>query len=148
MSIDLREKQGTTVRPEAIRSGRPGPGTPWPFIVAGLVLAVVAAVTMLVFTQATEPASVRDHRVDVEGMMTDVREGSGYAPVAGTEPIVYPHGLENPGAYPRTWDPGAYARGALTGSREGSGSGSVGSTEPRPPLGSTRYADGTLTGIG
>ena len=59
--------------------------------------------------------------------MTDVREGSGYAPVAGPLSVTYP-------------------RGALTGNREGSGYEPV-RIGPRVSLGSTSYADGTLTEI-
>ena len=140
MATDLREKQGTTIRPEAVRSRRLEPGAHWPLVAAGTVLVVLAAVAALVFTQGrSQLVFGPDHwAASVEGMMTDVREGSGYALAAGTGSIAYPQGLENAGAY---------ARGALTENREGSGYGSVQETDPRGPLGSTRYADGALTEI-
>jgi hypothetical protein len=149
MATDLREKQGTTIRPEAVRPGRLEPGAHWPVVAAGTVLVVLAAVAALVFTQGrSQLVFGPDHwAASAEGMMTDVREGSGYAPAAGTGSITYPQGLENPGAYASAGDPGAYARGALTENREGPGYGSVQATDPRGPLGSTRYADGALTEI-
>jgi hypothetical protein len=149
MATDLRQKQGTTVRPEPVRPGPPEPGTRWLFVATGIVLVVIAAVAALVFTQGrSQPGFGRDHwAANVEGMMTDVREGSREAPEAAAEPITHPHGLENPGTYVSTGDRGAYAQGALTGNREGSGYQPVEPTDPRPPLGSTRYADGALTEI-
>jgi hypothetical protein len=144
MATDLREKQGATVRPKAARPRRREPGARWPFVATGIVLVVLAAVAVFVITQGrSQPVFGPDHwAANVEGMMTDAREGSGYAPIAATEPITYPHGLENPGAYVSTGDPGAYAQGALTDNREGSGYEPI---DPRPPLGSTKYADGALT---
>jgi hypothetical protein len=148
MATDLREKQGTTVRPKAVRRGRREPGARWPIVATGIALVVLAAVAVLVITQGrSQPDFGPDWSANVEGMMTDAREGSGYAPAAATEPITHPHGLENPGAYPSTGDPGAYARGALTGNRKSSGYEPVEPTDPRPPLGSTKFADGALTEI-
>jgi hypothetical protein len=136
MATDLREKQGTTVRPAAVRPGRPEPRVRWPFVATGIVLVVLVAAAVLVLTQGgPQPVFGPDHRAaNVEGMMTDAREGSGYAPVAATQPIMHPHGLGNRGAYMSTADPGAYAQDALTVNREGSGYESVEPTDPRPPL--------------
>jgi hypothetical protein len=147
MTTDLREQQGKTIRPKEIGLGRVERGARWPFVATGVVLVVLAATAVLVFTEGSPRPVLGPDRWEagVEDLMTDVREGSGYAPAAGTESIAYPHGLENPGAYGSS-DPGNYARGALTDNREGSGwAGPI--QHSRPPLGSTRYADGALTGI-
>ena len=150
MATDLRKQQGTTSRTKAVRPERLEPGSRWPVVAAGIVLVVLAAVAVLVFTQGgSQPVVGPDEwSTNVEGMMTDVREGSGYAPVAGPVSITYPHGLENPGAgaYTSMANPGAYAQGALTGNREGSGYEPV-RIGPRVSLGSTSYADDALTEI-
>ena len=129
MATDLRKQQGTTSRTKAVRPERLEPGSRWPVVAAGIVLVVLAAVAVLVFTQGgSQPVVGPDQwATNVEGMMTDVREGSGYAPVAGPVSVTYPHG-------------------ALTENREGSGYGPV-RVGPRVSLGSTSYADGALTEI-
>ena len=88
---------------------------------------VLAAVTVLVLGQeAPRPStSTEQWRTNVEGMMTDIREGSGYATI------------EPSGAVPDL----------MTDVREGSGYQPVEPTDPRHPLGSTRYPDSAQTQI-
>ena len=147
MATDLREQQGRTLRQEAIRPGRIESGPRWPFVAAGVVLVVLAAVAVLVFTEGRQqPVFGAGHWAEtVEGMNTGAREGSSFAPAAGPVSVTYPHGLENPGAYLRMTDAGAYATGALTENREGSGYASVAWTDAHELPGSARYADGALT---
>ena len=61
MATDLRKQQGTTagrgtVRPEGLDAG-----SRWPVVAAGIVLVVLAAVAVLVFTQEG-PQTVDEHR--------------------------------------------------------------------------------------
>jgi len=125
MATDLREKQRPSSQPVAIRR-RSADGDPrWPYVATAIVLVVVAAVTALVLAQGTSrtPASREVWRRNVEGMMTDVREGSGYAPATVSAALTYVHGLEHAGAYAviGVGTEQTYANGALTGDREGSG---------------------------
>ncbi len=112
MATDLRKQQGTTSRTKAVRPERLEPGSRWPVVAAGIVLVVLAAVAVLVFTQeGSQPVVGPDHwATNVEGMMTDTREGGGFPqPV---EPV---------------WagvDAGAYAEGARTSFREATSAGS------------------------
>ncbi len=74
MSTDLREKQrrSTTlegmVLPPAQRTPR------WPYVATAIVLAVLVAVSVLVFTQDDRSGTFPD-------LNTQIREGSGYAQV-------------------------------------------------------------------
>lgn len=76
MATDLREQQGRTLRQEAIRPGRIESGPRWPFVAAGVVLVVLAAVAVLVFTEGRQqPVFGAGHWAEtVEGMNTGARE--------------------------------------------------------------------------
>jgi hypothetical protein len=110
MDTDLRETQGTSIEPEASRLPPTCLDPRWPYVATAIVLAVLAAVTVLVLTQgAPRPsASPEQWQRNVEGMMTNIREGSGYAPVEDA-----PH-TQPSRVYAN------YLKGALTESREGS----------------------------
>ena len=110
MDTDLRETQRTSIEPEA----SPLPPTRldprWPYVATAIVLAVLAAVTVLVLAQGTpRPSASREqwHR-NVEGMMTSIREGSGYAPIEEGPSTQTSRGSTD------------YVEGAFTESREGS----------------------------
>ena len=110
MATDLRKAR--TTRVEETRQGQRGSTkhSRWPYVATAIVLAVLATVTVLILTQeAPRPStSTEQWRGNVEGTMTDIREGSGFSQPAEIVPTRV--------------DAGTYAEGALTGSREGSAS--------------------------
>ena len=107
MATDLREQQGTTSRTEPVdyRNTRPAR---WPYVATAIVLIVLTGVGLLLLTAdpPQPPTSVAQWVANVEGMVTETREGSGFSRPAQMVPTQV--------------DAGAYAEGALTGSREGS----------------------------
>ena len=109
MTTDLRETQRSPIQPEASRLPPTRLDPRWPYVATAIVLAVLAAVTLLVLAQgAPRPsASPEQWQRNVEGMMTNIREGSGYAPVEAR------HTQPSRG-YAK------YVRSAVTESREGS----------------------------
>jgi len=106
MDTDLRETQRTSIELEASPLAPIRLDPRWPYVATAIVLAVLAAVTVLVLAQgASRPfASPEQWQRNVEKMMTNIREGSGYAPVEGA--------LHHA--------PVSYTGGAFTESREGS----------------------------
>jgi hypothetical protein len=127
MATDLRKARTTGV--EETRQDQRGSTkhSRWPYVATAIVLAVLVAVAVLVFTQGgSQPVVGPDQwATNVDGMMTDVREGSGYAPTEPSDAIP----------------------DLMTDVREASGYQPVEPTDPRHPLGSTRYADSALTKV-
>lgn len=127
MATDLRKAR--TTRVEETRQDQRGSTKPsrWPYVATAIVLAVLATVTVLVLTLEAprSSTSTEQWRSNVEGTMTDIREGSGYA----------------------TIEPSDAVPDLMTDVREGSGYQPVEPTDPRHPLGSTRYADSALTEV-
>lgn len=128
MATDLREAR--TTRVEETRQEQRGStkASRWPYVATAIVLAVLATVTVLVLTQeAPRPStSTEQWRSNVEGTMTDIREGSGYA----------------------TIEPSDAVPDLMTDVREGSDISRSNRPTHGHPLGSTTtYADGALTEI-
>ena len=130
MATDLREEQRASTQAAATRRRRDKRDLRWPYVATAIVLVVLAAVTVLVIARdpSRTPASSEVWRSNVEGMMTDVREGSGYAPAVASEPITY-------------------ANGAFTGDREGSGFLTYVPTVTAHFPGHSFYAEGASTEI-
>lgn len=108
MATDLRERQQTGGGTDKVRRRGTGPDVTWPFVATAIVLIVLAGVSLLVLTEEAPrpPTSVEQWIANVDGMVTDTREGGGFPqPVEPVETTV---------------DGGSYAEGALTGIREAS----------------------------
>jgi hypothetical protein len=127
MATDLRKAR--TTRVEETRQDQRGSTkrSRWPYVATAIVLAVLAAVTVLVLTQeAPRPStSTEQWQSNVEGTMTDIREGSGYT----------------------TIEPSDAVPDLMTDVREGSGYQPAGPTDPRHQPGFTRYVDKALTEV-
>ena len=126
MATDLRKARTTRVEETRQDQGGSTKHSRWPYVATAIVLAVLATVTAIVLTQeAPRPStSIEQWRSNVEGTMTDIREGSGYAPIEPSDAI----------------------QDLMTDVREGSGYQPVEPADPHGPLGSMRYA-GALTEV-
>ena len=125
MATDLRKAR--TTRVEETRQDQRGSTkhSRWPYVATAIVLAVLAMVTVLVLTQEAPPStSTEQWRSNVEGTMTNIREGSGYATIEPSDAI----------------------QDLMTDVREGSGYQPVEPADPHGLLGSMRYA-GALTEV-
>lgn len=125
MATDLKEKQRTSIEREAsaVQPIRMDPR--WPYAATAIVLAVLAVVTVLVLAQGATPAGPEQWQPNVGGMMTEVREGSGFATVEGaphTQPSRrYANGALEGEIRETPADPSvSYLEGAFTDTREGS----------------------------
>lgn len=112
MATDLRERQHMGGGTDKVRRRGTGRDVIWPFVATAIVLIVLTGVSLLLLTEEAPrpPASMEQWIANVDGMVTDTREGGGF-----------PQPVEPVGS---GIDAGAYADGARTSFREATSVGS------------------------
>ena len=112
MTTDLRERQHSGGGTESIRRRGTERGMTWPFVATAIVLIVLTGVSLLLLTEEAPlpPTSAEQWIANVDGMVTDTREGGGFS-----QPV------EQVGSGVASR---AYAEGARTSVREATSAGS------------------------